>query len=259
MQGNSQPELERFIGQFTDLRRRLRATGSEAHVVKNAILRLAAREVGLPDLAGSLTGQLAVVTGQKDISAAAKVLKNFAAEFEKPKLRFGFLDNQRLEAAQLVALVAGRRGDMAWLARERGNIIAGIEALLTEGRSAEAGALARVIEPLLALRGLWSSWGQVIGWAEQAARAVGDRALLAWVLHERGTRAGLSGDREAARADLDQARRLRLELGDARGAAASLRNMSYLRLLPPAAPLSPRQGRGPLRLLDRLHRRPDRL
>jgi large subunit ribosomal protein L10 len=58
----------------------------------------------LPDLAGSLNGQLAVVTGPKDISAAAKVLKTFAAEFEKPKLRFGFLDNQRLEAAQLAVL-----------------------------------------------------------------------------------------------------------------------------------------------------------
>jgi large subunit ribosomal protein L10 len=92
------------VGQFTELRRRLRVSGAEVHVVKNSILRLAAKEVGLPDLAGSLSGQLAVVTGPKDISAAAKVLKTFAAEFEKPKLRFGFLDNQRLEAAQLAIL-----------------------------------------------------------------------------------------------------------------------------------------------------------
>ncbi len=91
------------VGQFTELRRRLRASGAEAHVVKNSILRLAAKEVGLPDL-GALSGQLAVVTGPKDISAAAKVLKTFAAEFEKPKMRFGFLDNQRFEAAQLAAL-----------------------------------------------------------------------------------------------------------------------------------------------------------
>jgi large subunit ribosomal protein L10 len=92
------------VGQFTELRRRLRGSGAEVHVVKNSILRLAAKEVGLPDLGGSLTGQLAVVTGPKDISAAAKVLKTFAAEFEKPKVRFGFLDNQRLEAPQLAIL-----------------------------------------------------------------------------------------------------------------------------------------------------------
>lgn len=91
------------VAQFTELRRRLRSSGAEAHVVKNAILRLAAKEVGLPDL-GAIHGQLAVVTGPKDISAAAKVLKSFAAEFEKPKMRFGFLDNERLEAEQLATL-----------------------------------------------------------------------------------------------------------------------------------------------------------
>jgi len=91
------------VGQFTELRRRLRASGAEAHVVKNSILRLAAKEVGLPDL-GALNGQLAVVTGSRDISAAAKVLKTFASEFEKPKMRFGILDNQRFEAAQLATL-----------------------------------------------------------------------------------------------------------------------------------------------------------
>ena len=40
-----------------------------------------------------------MVTGQKDISAAAKALKNFAAEFDKLKLKFGYLNNQRLHRA----------------------------------------------------------------------------------------------------------------------------------------------------------------
>jgi large subunit ribosomal protein L10 len=55
-------------------------------------------------LNGSLAGQMAVVTGQKDISAAAKALKNFAAEFDKLKVKFGFLNNQRLEEAAIIAL-----------------------------------------------------------------------------------------------------------------------------------------------------------
>ena len=54
--------------------------------------RIAAKEAGVGDLNGALTGQLAVVTGKKDISAAAKALKNFAAEFEKLKLKFGYLE-----------------------------------------------------------------------------------------------------------------------------------------------------------------------
>jgi large subunit ribosomal protein L10 len=92
------------VAQFTELRKRLAASNAEIHVVKNSILRLAAKEVGLPDLTGVLAGQLAVVTGQRDLSAAAKVLKGYAAEFEKPRVRFGFLDNQRLDAEQLQTL-----------------------------------------------------------------------------------------------------------------------------------------------------------
>jgi len=57
--------------QFTGLRKRLSAAGAEVHVVKNSVFRLAAKEAGLPDLAGALNGQMAAVTGQKDISVAA--------------------------------------------------------------------------------------------------------------------------------------------------------------------------------------------
>ena len=60
------------VGQFTELRKRLHKTGSEVHVVKNSIFRIAAKEAGVADLSGALAGQLAVVTGQRDISAAAK-------------------------------------------------------------------------------------------------------------------------------------------------------------------------------------------
>jgi len=92
------------VGQFTELRKRLNKAGSEVHVVKNSIFRIAAKEAGVADLAATLAGQLAVVTGQRDISAAAKALKTFQSEFDKPKLRFGYLNNQRLETAQLLAL-----------------------------------------------------------------------------------------------------------------------------------------------------------
>lgn len=89
---------------FNELRSRLRKGGAEAHVVKNSIFRIAAKEAGLADLSGTLAGQIAVVTGAKDVSAAAKALKNFAAEFEKPKLKFGYLGNKRLEGGDLLAL-----------------------------------------------------------------------------------------------------------------------------------------------------------
>src|SRR5215472_12263749 len=85
------------VTHLTELRQRLLKAGAEVHVVKNSIFRIAAKEAGVAELNGSLTGQMAVVTGQKDISAAAKALKNFAAEFDKLKVKFGYLNNQRVE------------------------------------------------------------------------------------------------------------------------------------------------------------------
>ncbi len=90
--------------QFTELRKRLQNTNAEVHVVKNSIFRIAAKEAGVAELNGSLAGQVAVVTGQKDVSAAAKIVKTFQAEFEKPKLKFGYLNNQRLEAKDVEEL-----------------------------------------------------------------------------------------------------------------------------------------------------------
>ena len=92
------------VGHMTELRKRLNKAGAEIHVVKNSIFRIAAQEAGVADLNGSLAGQVAVVTGQKDISAAAKVVKTFGAEFDKLKVHFGFLSNRRLAQAEILTL-----------------------------------------------------------------------------------------------------------------------------------------------------------
>ena len=92
------------VGQFTELRKRLSKTNAELHVVKNTLFRVAAKEAGLADLAGSLAGQLAVVTGKKDVAAAAKVLKTYQSEFDKPKLQFGYVGAKALKAEELRAL-----------------------------------------------------------------------------------------------------------------------------------------------------------
>src|SRR5262245_35935206 len=92
------------VGQFTELRKRLNKAVGEVHVVKNSIFRVAAKEAGVADLSGSLAGQLAVVTGKRDIAASAKVLKTYQAEFETPKLQFGYLGSQRLSAEEVRAI-----------------------------------------------------------------------------------------------------------------------------------------------------------
>ena len=92
------------VGHFTELRKRLSQAGAELHVVKNSIFRIAAKEAGVADLNGAMAGQLAVVTGQKDISTAAKVVKKFGSEFDRLKVHFGYLNNQRLAQADLMTL-----------------------------------------------------------------------------------------------------------------------------------------------------------
>jgi len=92
------------VAHLTELRKRLQKVGAEIHVVKNSVFRIAAKEAGIAEFTAELAGQLAVVTGQKDISAAAKTVKNFGAEFDKLKVQFGYLDNKRLEPAAILAL-----------------------------------------------------------------------------------------------------------------------------------------------------------
>jgi len=92
------------VAHLSELRKRLTQAGAEIHVVKNTVFSVAAKEAGIAELNGGLAGQLAVVTGKKDISGAAKAVKNFAAEFDKLKLKFGYLNNQRLDESAILAL-----------------------------------------------------------------------------------------------------------------------------------------------------------
>ena len=58
----------------------------------------------MPDLGESLTGQTAIVTGDKDVSAAAKILRTFATESKKLTVRAGVVDKSLFTDKQLSAL-----------------------------------------------------------------------------------------------------------------------------------------------------------
>jgi large subunit ribosomal protein L10 len=88
------------VAQFAELRNRLYSVGARCQVVKNTFLRKAVNEAGLPEL-GELHGQTAIITGDKDVAAAAKVLKNFVAEFKKPTVRSGIVDRLVVSQEQI--------------------------------------------------------------------------------------------------------------------------------------------------------------
>ncbi len=94
------------VGQFAELRKRLRTADAECHVVKNSMLRHAMKAAGLPSPNGSLTGMTAVVFGggKSDISAVARIIKQFKREFEKPKFKLGVLGQQLLPAEEVSAM-----------------------------------------------------------------------------------------------------------------------------------------------------------
>src|SRR5580692_1246286 len=92
------------VTQFSELRSRLAGAGARCRVVKNTFLRKAAAAVGYPDLAAELEGQTAIVTGESDVCAAAKILKSFAAEFQKPLVKVGVLENAVITKEQIQAL-----------------------------------------------------------------------------------------------------------------------------------------------------------
>ena len=79
------------VSQFAELRNRLFNVGAKCHVVKNTFLRRAVIDAGLPELT-SLGGQTAIIFGDKDVAAAAKVLKTYATEFKKPTVKTGIVD-----------------------------------------------------------------------------------------------------------------------------------------------------------------------
>lgn len=91
------------VDQFAELRSRLHGAGARCHVVKNTFLRRAAKDAGLPEM-DNLKGQTAIVVGDKDVAAAAKIIKSFTAEFKKPVVRIGVIDRAVVTSDQIKAI-----------------------------------------------------------------------------------------------------------------------------------------------------------
>jgi len=96
------------VAHITNLRRRLRAVGVEYVVVKNTLARRALTEKQLKDggLESFLAGPTALVLAGADPVGAAKVLTDFAKEFEKPAIKVGLVEGKPVTQAQVKALAA---------------------------------------------------------------------------------------------------------------------------------------------------------
>lgn len=88
--------------------------------------------------------------------------------------------------------------------------------------------LGHASEEALTISGKWDMWANVLDSIELAAKAQGDVAERAWVLHQLGTRALALGDRHVAETNLRDALGLRERLNDLSGAAVTRHNLDLL-------------------------------
>jgi large subunit ribosomal protein L10 len=90
------------------LRRKLREIGTELHVVKNTLARIAAGNAGKDQITAGFDGPMAIVFVKGDISRSAKVLTDhIAATKLAVNIKGGFLGNKALtpgEVSQIASL-----------------------------------------------------------------------------------------------------------------------------------------------------------
>ena len=92
------------VTDITDLRSQLRQAGVSMKVAKNTLLRLAAKQAGVPELAEYFAGPTAVAFGEKDPVAGAKILQEFFTRLERPKVRAFMVEGKAYPGENLKAI-----------------------------------------------------------------------------------------------------------------------------------------------------------
>ena len=132
---------------MTEFRRRLRASGAQYVVVKNTLAQRALAANAVTELDGHLKGPTGLVLAGTDPIAAAKVLTDFAKEFEKPAIKAGLVDGRTVTPAQVKRL-AGLPSREQLL----GQLAGALQAPLAQFAGAMNGLLFQVVGALEALR-----------------------------------------------------------------------------------------------------------
>jgi large subunit ribosomal protein L10 len=129
------------VKRMTELRRRLKRAGIDYVVIKNTLALRAVNESGL--VGEKLKGPTGLVVG-KDPVAAARVLAEFAKEFEdRPSMKGGLLQGKAINNAQLkrMASLPSREQMLADLAASMQSPMAAFVGALTGPLYMFAGAL----------------------------------------------------------------------------------------------------------------------
>ena len=118
------------VEEDTELRRKLREANVKYFVIKNTLLRLAAKEVGLDALDEALHGPTAIAVSSEDAVAPAKVIADFAKENVKLEIKTGFMDGAVISLDEVNKLAATPNMDTL-IAKMMGSLNSPISLLAT--------------------------------------------------------------------------------------------------------------------------------
>jgi large subunit ribosomal protein L10 len=91
----------------TKLRKQLREAGVEYAVIKNTLIRFAAKELGFDELDACLHGTTALaISTTDDVVAPAKILADFAKTHENFTLKAGYLEGKAIGEDEVKKLAA---------------------------------------------------------------------------------------------------------------------------------------------------------
>lgn len=88
------------------LRKRCREQGVQFRVIKNTLLKRAFNERGITALDDHLVGPTGLVFSPDNEMAPAKILSDFAKEFEKPRLKAAVVDGSLYDGKAITRLAA---------------------------------------------------------------------------------------------------------------------------------------------------------
>ncbi len=94
------------VADISELRKLCRKNGIIYRVIKNTLARKSCRELGLDEIEPMLEGPTAVAISNDDEAAPAKVLKNFANDYEFPRFKGGYVAGRLLDENDVIRLAS---------------------------------------------------------------------------------------------------------------------------------------------------------
>ena len=98
------------VSDISELRRLCRENGVTYRVVNNTLAKRGFGELGLDEVEALLAGPTAIAVSTEDEALPAQILKKFAAEYEFPRFKGGYIAGHLFNAEEIgrLALLPGR-------------------------------------------------------------------------------------------------------------------------------------------------------